>query len=64
VLLCCVSLFQVIAYNKVDLPDSGDYWEFVKEYLRVSNAPTYTHTALGTVGCSIFCINTPVKGCL
>jgi hypothetical protein len=34
---------QVIAYNKVDLPDSGDYWEFVKEYLRVSthNAPTH-----------------------
>ena len=28
---------QVIAYNKVDLPDSGDYWEFVKEYLRVSD---------------------------
>lgn len=24
---------QVIAYNKVDLPDSGDYWEFVREYL-------------------------------
>lgn len=27
---------QVIAYNKVDLPDSGDYWDIVKEYLRVS----------------------------
>jgi hypothetical protein len=26
----------VIAYNKVDLPDSGDYWDFVREYLRVS----------------------------
>ncbi|KAF6255524.1 P-loop containing nucleoside triphosphate hydrolase protein [Scenedesmus sp. NREL 46B-D3] len=24
---------QVIAYNKIDLPDSGDYWEFVREYL-------------------------------
>ncbi|KAF8065613.1 OBGC1 [Scenedesmus sp. PABB004] len=24
---------QVVAYNKVDLPDSGDYWEFVREYL-------------------------------
>lgn len=28
---------QVIAYNKVDLPDSGDYWEFVREYLVVSS---------------------------
>jgi hypothetical protein len=26
----------VIAYNKIDLPDSGDYWEFVREYLVVS----------------------------
>eukprot|EP00879_Flechtneria_rotunda_P001326 GHRR01001476.1.p1 GENE.GHRR01001476.1~~GHRR01001476.1.p1 ORF type:complete len:621 (+),score=182.90 GHRR01001476.1:200-2062(+) len=25
---------QVIAYNKVDLPDSRDYWELVQEYLR------------------------------
>eukprot|EP00877_Chromochloris_zofingiensis_P006026 jgi/Chrzof1/1677/Cz10g16250.t1 len=24
---------QVVAYNKTDLPDSGDYWEFVQEYL-------------------------------
>jgi hypothetical protein len=26
----------VIAYNKIDVPDSGDYWEFVREYLVVS----------------------------
>lgn len=24
---------QIVAYNKTDVPDSGDYWEFVKEYL-------------------------------
>jgi hypothetical protein len=29
-------LLQVIAYNKIDVPDSGDYWEFVQEYLVVS----------------------------
>lgn len=42
-LLSCLSLLlllvhQVIAYNKIDLPDSGDYWEFVQEYLLVSFA--------------------------
>lgn len=21
---------QVVAYNKIDVPDSGDYWEFVR----------------------------------
>lgn len=31
---------QLVAYNKVDLPDSGDYWEFVKDYLvEVSHRP-------------------------
>jgi hypothetical protein len=24
---------QLVAYNKVDVPDSGDYWEFVRDYL-------------------------------
>ena len=24
---------QVVAYNKVDLPDSGDYWEIVRDVL-------------------------------
>ncbi|KXZ51499.1 hypothetical protein GPECTOR_12g462 [Gonium pectorale] len=24
---------QLVAYNKIDLPDSGDYWEFVREQL-------------------------------
>ncbi|KAI8468676.1 MAG: GTP1/OBG-domain-containing protein [Monoraphidium minutum] len=24
---------QVVAYNKTDVPESGDYWEFVREYL-------------------------------
>lgn len=28
-----ISRPQVVAYNKTDLPDSGDYWEFVREYL-------------------------------
>ena len=23
----------MVAYNKVDLPDSADYWDFVREYL-------------------------------
>jgi GTP-binding protein len=23
----------VVAYNKIDVPDSGDYWEFIQEYL-------------------------------
>ena len=36
--VCVCFVCQVIAYNKIDLPDSGDYWEFVKEYLRVSYA--------------------------
>jgi GTP-binding protein len=22
-----------VAYNKTDVPDSGDYWEFVREFL-------------------------------
>jgi hypothetical protein len=35
-LLLLLLLLQVIAYNKIDLPDSGDYWEFVREYLVVS----------------------------
>lgn len=24
---------QVVVYNKTDVPESGDYWEFVREYL-------------------------------
>lgn len=24
---------QLVAYNKVDLPDSGDFWELVREQL-------------------------------
>lgn len=27
------AMLQIIAYNKIDVPDSGDYWEFVREYL-------------------------------
>ena len=28
-----VFLLQIVAYNKVDVPDSGDYWELVRDYL-------------------------------
>jgi len=43
---CCCLAAQVIAYNKIDLPDSGDYWEFVKEYLRVSGMCRSTKQAV------------------
>lgn len=49
-------LSQVIAYNKVDVPDSGDYWEFVKEYLRVSTH-TYKHVRLSLVLSLSLCLD-------
>ncbi|KAK9824623.1 hypothetical protein WJX72_011807 [[Myrmecia] bisecta] len=30
---------QVVAYNKVDVPDSSDYWEEVREYLLANGVP-------------------------
>jgi hypothetical protein len=56
VLLCICVPLQVIAYNKVDLPDSGDYWEFVKEYLRVSTH-TYKHVRLSLVLSLSLCLD-------
>ena len=30
---------QVVAYNKMDLPDSSDYWEEVQEFLQQRGIP-------------------------
>ena len=30
---------QVVAYNKMDVPDSSDYWEDVREQLAAAGVP-------------------------
>ena len=35
----CVPLLQVVAYNKMDVPDSSDYWEDVREQLAAAGVP-------------------------
>jgi hypothetical protein len=38
-LLSAGASLQVVAYNKMDVPDSSDYWEDVREQLAAAGVP-------------------------